>query len=85
MSIPPQYQEVCSALSITVVGDRTVLMQPRSNHDRERQKYYVSLQLVEGDHPPSYSTMYYGQVLKKQWTHDYRCDERLEPKYDEFT
>ncbi len=66
-SIHPSIKN-CSALYTVTVGDRTVLMEPRSNHDQE-QKHYGLLQLAQGDHPPSSSTMYYGQVQEKQWTH----------------
>jgi hypothetical protein len=31
---------------------RSVPMQPRSNREKERPKYYTLLQLVQGDHPP---------------------------------
>ncbi len=65
---PPQYQQACSALYTATVAARTVLMEPRSNHDQE-QKYYALLQLAQGDHPPPYSTKHYGQVQEKQWTH----------------
>jgi hypothetical protein len=43
-------------------------MEPHSNHDQERQKYYTLLQVAEGDHPPPCSTMYYGQVQKRNLT-----------------
>ena len=68
MSILPQYQEDCTVLCTVVQSARTALMQPRSNHGQERQKYYALLQLEQGGHPPPCSTMHYGQVQKKQWT-----------------
>jgi hypothetical protein len=52
-------------------GVRTTLIQPLSNRDQEHQKYYTLIHLAQGDHPPPYSTMCYGQVRKKQkkqWT-----------------
>ena len=49
-------------------------MQPRSNRDKERQekerqKYNVLLQFEQGGHPLSCSTIHYGQVQKRHWTH----------------
>jgi hypothetical protein len=46
ISIPPQYQQVCSALCTVTADARVALMKPRSNRDQERQKYYVLLQFV---------------------------------------
>jgi hypothetical protein len=35
-------------------------MQPRSNREKELQKYYALLQLAQGGHPLPCSTMHYG-------------------------
>ncbi len=59
-SVPPHFEEVCSALCTTAQSARTSLMQPRSNREKERQKYYVLLQLAQGGHPLPCSTMHYG-------------------------
>ena len=68
MSIPPKYQQVCSAPDTVVADDQTFLIQPRSNHDLKYLKYYTLQQITRGGHPQSCSTMHYGQVQKKQWT-----------------
>jgi hypothetical protein len=67
MSIPTQYHRVCSPLCTVAAGARAVLMQPSSNRDQERQKYYTLLQIAQGGHHLPCSTMHYGQVQKKQW------------------
>jgi hypothetical protein len=46
-------------------------MEPHSNREKERQKYYVCYSLdviAQGGHPLTYSTMHYGQVQKRHWT-----------------
>ncbi len=43
-------------------------MEPPSNRDQERQKYYTLLQFGQGDHPPSSSTSHHGQVQKRTQT-----------------
>ena len=95
MSIPSQYQRSCTDFYTTVKDARTSLMQPLSNHQQERQKFFTlhycdrrpdisdgtSLQSPtrtsevlhfttssQGGHPPTCSTIHYGQVQKKQWT-----------------
>ena len=68
MSIPPQYQRVCSLLCTDAADARESLMHPRSNREKERQKYYNLLQFPQGGHPLPWSTIYYGQVQKNQWT-----------------
>ncbi len=65
MSVAPQYQQDCNALCTAAQSTRAVPMEPRSNREKERPKYYTLLQLAQGDHPPPCSTMHYGQVQKR--------------------
>jgi hypothetical protein len=46
----------------------TTLMQPHSNRETDPQKYYDLLQIPQGGHPLSCSTIHYGQVEKRHWT-----------------
>jgi hypothetical protein len=65
MSVAPQYQQDCNALCTAAQSARAAPMQPRSNREKERPKYYTLLQLAQGGHPPPCSTMHYGQVQNK--------------------
>ncbi len=47
MSIPTQYQWVCTTLWIDTAGTRAALMQALSNRDKERQTYYTLPQLTQ--------------------------------------
>ena len=61
MSVAPQYQQDCNALSTDAQIVREAPMEPPPNHEKERPKYYTLLQLTQGGHPPPCSTMHYGQ------------------------
>jgi hypothetical protein len=62
MSVSPQYKPDCNALSATAQSARSTPIQPRSNREKDLQKYYVFRQFVQGGHPLPCSTMYYGKV-----------------------
>jgi hypothetical protein len=68
MSIPPKYHQACIVPDTVATGAQASLVQPRSNRDLKYYKYYTFQPITRGGHPQPYSTMYYGQVQKKQWT-----------------
>ena len=41
MSIPQQHQQACTSLYTVAQSARTALIQPRSNREKERQKYIL--------------------------------------------
>ena len=49
-----------SFLCTAAQSARAAPMQPRSNREKELQKYYALLQLAQGGHPLPCSTMHYG-------------------------
>ena len=51
MSIPPKYQQDCSAPDTVAAGAQSSLLQPRYNIDPKYLKYYTLQQVARGGHP----------------------------------